>query len=177
MAFTGQIRIFAGKFAPLDWKFCDGSLLKISEYPALFSLVGTIYGGDGVATFGLPDLRGRLPISKGQGPGQTANYALGAKAGTETVTLLPTQIPSHNHSFSVANVPNGAQAPIPNGSTSAGPAAFYIPSDTPNVKMVQLLPASLSYAGEAATQAHDNLMPTMALNYIICINGEYPSFS
>lgn len=175
MALVGQIRVFAGKFAPLDWKFCDGSLLSVSANPALFSLIGTIYGGDGVSTFALPDLRGRLPISKGQGPGQTTNYALGAKAGTETVTLQPAQIPSHNHSFSVANTPGSAQEPVPNGSTSSGPAAYYIPSDTPNVKTVQLLPTCVSSAGQ--NLPHNNLMPTMALNFIICINGEYPSFS
>src|SRR6476620_11735329 len=97
--YIGEIRMFGGNFAPVGWAFCDGSLISISENDALFNLIGTTYGGDGQSTFGLPDLRGRLPVHQGQGTGITQSYVIGELAGVETVTLTTQQIPSHNHAF------------------------------------------------------------------------------
>ena len=95
--FVGEIRMFAGNFAPDDWAFCDGQLLAVSGNDALFSLFGTIYGGDGRTTFGLPDLRGRIPIHEGQAPGQPTNHRLGSKSGQETETVTQNQLPTHTH--------------------------------------------------------------------------------
>lgn len=96
--FIGEIRMFAFGRTPVGWQACDGSLLPISQYDALFALIGTLYGGDGQTTFGVPDLRGRVPIHQGQGPG-LSNYVIGQVAGTETVTVLPTQMPAHTHTL------------------------------------------------------------------------------
>src|SRR5438552_10310906 len=95
--FVGEIRIFAGNFAPAGWMICDGQLLPISENDTLFNLIGTTYGGDGQETFALPDLQGRFPLHQGQGPGISQNYIIGEEAGVETVTLTNQQIPAHNH--------------------------------------------------------------------------------
>src|SRR5881394_307932 len=95
--YIGEIRMFGGNFAPNGWAFCDGSLIAISENDALFNLIGTTYGGDGQNTFALPDLRGRIPVHQGQGPGISQNYTIGEVAGVENVTLTTQQIPSHNH--------------------------------------------------------------------------------
>src|ERR1700755_2878981 len=97
--YVGEIRIFAGNFAPAGWMFCEGELLPISEYETLFNLIGTTYGGDGQETFALPDLQGRAPMHAGQGPGISQNYTLGEQGGVETVTLTTQQIPNHNHAF------------------------------------------------------------------------------
>jgi microcystin-dependent protein len=107
--FLGQVIIFAGNFAPKGWAFCNGQLLAISQYTALFSLLGTTYGGDGRTTFGLPDLRGRVAVSAGQGPG-LSNYTLGEQTGTETVTLSTQQMPQHNHIVNANNNTSGAVA-------------------------------------------------------------------
>src|SRR5258708_6082865 len=97
--YIGEIRMFAGNFAPAGWALCQGQLMPISENDTLFNLIGTTYGGDGQETFGLPDLQGRAPVHQGQGPGLSQNYTIGEKAGVETVTLNTQQIPVHNHSF------------------------------------------------------------------------------
>src|SRR3954451_13550324 len=110
--YIGEIRLFAGNFAPLNWSFCDGSLRAIAQYDALFNLIGTTYGGDGQETFALPDLRGRIPIHVGQGPGISQNYQLGEQAGVETVTITAQTTPIHTHTLvgSTANAtdPNPA---------------------------------------------------------------------
>jgi len=109
--FVGEIRMFAGNFAPRGWAFCDGQLLAVSQNDALFSLLGTIYGGDGRTTFGLPDMRGRTPLHAGQGPG-LSNRRLGAKAGAENVTLTVNQLPSHRHDWQATTALASSQSPV-----------------------------------------------------------------
>ncbi len=175
--FLGEIRVFSGNFAPRNWAFCAGQQLSIAANTALFSLIGTTYGGNGVTTFGLPDLRGRIPVGQGQGLG-LSNYVIGQYAGTETVTLNATQIPQHNH-FAVASQTN-ANAQTPSATVILATATgtnqeFYThtvagkPAPTP----VQFSPQAIGFAGQ--TQPHSNLMPTLALNYIIALAGVYPS--
>jgi microcystin-dependent protein len=109
-AYLGEIRMFSGTFAPAGWQMCNGQLLPISQYTALFSIVGTTYGGNGTQTFSLPDLRGRVPVHQGQGIG-TGNYVLGENGGTESVTLTTTQMPAHTHLVNVDGTGNGQVTP------------------------------------------------------------------
>lgn len=164
--FVGEIRMFAGNFAPRGWAFCDGQLLAVSSNDALFSLLGTIYGGDGRTTFGLPDLRGRIPIHMGTGPG-LSNRRLGAKLGTEQETLTLSQLPSHNHlvkaSNSVGNSKSGPQI-------AAGNLARVYSSEVANI---ELNAASITNTG--GSQSHSNLMPTLCVHFIIALFGIYPS--
>ena len=168
--FTGEIRMFAGNFAPVGWANCDGQLLSVSQNDALFSLFGTIYGGDGRTTFGLPDLRGRVPIHQGQGPG-LANRTLGGKSGSEQVTLTTQQMPSHNHPLQVSTA-NGAGA-NPGGNVLAGSAllegyADEIP-DTP------MSASAISPTG--GSTAHNNMQPYQVIRFIVALFGIYPSRS
>lgn len=160
--YIGEIRMFGGNFAPLGWKFCDGSILAISENDALFNLIGTTYGGDGQETFGLPDLRGRIPVHAG------SNRTLGEMAGTENVTINNSTTPTHNHAFQaytgVANSPNP-------GNNLFGLASqvqmFY--ADTPNKP---LNAATVTNFG--GSQPHDNMMPYQCISFIISLEGIFP---
>lgn len=167
--FVGEIRMFAGNFAPRGWAFCDGQLLAVSQNDALFSLLGTIYGGDGRTTFGLPDLRGRIPIHAGTGPGLSPRR-LGAKLGSEKVTLTVNQLPSHTHviqaSNDVANELTPADTRTP---AQAGTADLY-QSAAPVVNMST---AAVSTLG--GSRSHTNLMPFLCINFIIALFGIYPS--
>jgi microcystin-dependent protein len=168
--YVGEIRMFAGNFAPAGWAFCDGSLLPISENDTLFTLLGTNYGGDGQETFGLPDLRGRLPIHQGQGPG-LSGHVLSEVGGAETVTLLSTQIPQHNHAFLATLSP--ADSPSPQNNmlgVSSNTSVFY--NDLPNVSMLNSM---LSNAG--GNQPHDNFQPYLCVSFIISLFGIYPTAS
>src|ERR1700744_300002 len=111
--YLGEIRAFAGNFAPSGWQLCNGQLMSIAQYEALYTLVGTTYGGDGVTTFGLPDLRGKVLVNQGQAPG-LSNRPLGLKGGTETVTLLLTTLPQHNHSVNASSNPANSNSPTNN---------------------------------------------------------------
>jgi microcystin-dependent protein len=164
----GEIRIFGGNFAPKGWAFCNGQLLNISQNSALFSLLGTTYGGDGRVTFALPDLRGRAPIGFGQGPG-LSSYALGEQGGTEAVTLLVTEMPTHNHALG-ANSANGTSTVAQNNvpATSASRDNQYSP--TVNATMS---PTAIGPAG--GNEPHENRQPYLAMNYIIALEGIYPS--
>lgn len=163
--------MFAGNFAPRGWMFCAGQLLSIAEYTAVFALVGTTYGGDGQVTFGLPDLRGRIPVGTGQGNG-LPSVELGEMSGTESVTLITTQIPPHNHtgvlvaanSSGTGGTPTGTVLAASNSNNiyAAGPASI----NTADV-------VTLSSTGGNAP--HGNIMPSLVLNYIICIEGIFPS--
>lgn len=166
--FVGEIRMFAGNFAPRGWAFCDGQLLAVSQNDALFSLLGTIYGGDGRTTFGLPDLRGRLPIHAGSGPGLSPRR-LGAKGGAENVTLTVNQLPSHTHTFSGSTAP-GTQS-NPAGNVLAGRAGdnTYV-EDTALTAM-----SSSSVSNVGGSRSHTNLMPFLCINFIIALFGIYPS--
>lgn len=163
--FVGEIRLFGFNFAPRGWAFCDGSLLAIAQNTALFSLLGTMYGGDGRTTFGLPDLRGRVPLGFGQGPGLTARTQ-GESAGSETVTLTPPQLPPHGHTVAAASTattknPAGAVPAFTAGGTSYGAA--------PDLSMS---PAMIG--GGGTSQPHPNMQPYLALNWCIALTGIFP---
>jgi len=170
--FVAEIRPWACNFAPVGWAFCQGQILPISQYTALFSLIGTYYGGNGTSNFQLPDLQGRVPMKFGTDPTGN-NYVIGEEAGTETITISSTQMPIHSHTFSGTSQVGGRQHPV-NGSalgTSSGGNFFYGPSSgsttTINVGTVSL------YSG--GNQAHTNLEPFLAINWCIALTGIYPS--
>ena len=171
--FVGEIRMFAGNFAPRSWAFCDGQLLAVSQNDALFSLLGTIYGGDGRTTFGLPDLRGRVPLHAGQGPGLT-NRRLGSKGGSETVTLTTNQIPSHRHTLSAT--PNAGDSMSPVNKVPAltplasGAGRPWYSDETPDTQM-----SSTAFTNSGGSRSHINEMPTLCVNFIIALFGIYPS--
>jgi microcystin-dependent protein len=169
--FIAEIRIFAGDFAPRSWAFCDGQLLPISQNTALFSLIGTTYGGDGRSTTALPNLQGRAPMHPGRGPGLTARR-LGERVGTETVTLVEAQIPSHTHT--ARGTTTNATPDIPPSNTTAlarsGGDRLYKSIPAANADMAS---ATLSTTGGG--QAHTNLQPFLAINFIIALQGLYPS--
>jgi microcystin-dependent protein len=168
--FIGEIRLFGGNFAPVGWATCDGQLLSISQYTALFSILGTTFGGNGTTTFGLPDLRGRAPIHTGAGPG-LAPYALGQAAGTENVQLLANQLPAHTHAL---NAYNGAgNKTTVAGSLLANGAKPDYYSDQP--ASTTLNPAAIGSAGGGAPVSI--LQPYLTVTFIIALQGIYPSRS
>lgn len=161
--YIGEIRMFAGNFAPEGWQFCAGQLLPISEYDALFNLIGTTYGGDGQFTFALPNLCGRVPVHPGTG------FTQGEAAGTETVTLIASQIPLHTHTLR-ANVGFGDSFSPADGvlAESKGGVPRYAPTGG-----VPMSGQAVSVAG--GSQPHANMMPSVAVNYIISLFGIFPS--
>lgn len=166
--FVGEIRMFAGNFAPRGWAFCDGQLLAVSQNDALFSLLGTIYGGDGRTTFGLPDMRGRIPIHAGTGPGLSPRR-LGAKAGAENETLTVNQLPSHGHTMSMSSGP--ANVPNPNNAiVGTNNVIEMFTGDTADVNM-----SSVSIGQVGGSRSHTNMMPYLCVNFIIALFGIYPS--
>jgi microcystin-dependent protein len=173
--FIAEIRIFAGNFAPRSWAFCDGQLLPISQNTALFSLIGITYGGDGRSTMALPDLQGRAPMHPGRGPGLTSRH-LGERTGVENVALSEAQIPSHSHtvrattSSGVGGSPTNTSALARNGGFGD---SIYQSETAQNV--VNLNEAAVSYSGGG--QPHFNMQPYLALNFIIALQGLYPSRS
>ena len=169
--YVGELRIFAGTFAPRGWAFCDGRLLPISQNDALFTLIGTTYGGDGQTTFALPDLRGRIPLGQGQGPGLSPRV-VGQSFGTETVTLLSTQMPAHNHLFTASKTEAASLSPT--GALFASNAVnnFYAPNPG-GVEQQVLSPRTVAAAG--GNQPHNNIMPSTAIHYIIALFGIFPS--
>lgn len=172
--FLGEIRIFAGSYAPANWAFCNGQILPISQYTALFSLLGTQYGGNGTTTFALPNLQGSVPIGQGAGDGLTPR-SVGDTGGSASVLLDMTEIPAHTHTpmgyatDGTTSTPTGnvwAQASVQSrhGKT---PISLFDP--TPNTPMS---PLALGVAG--SSQPHNNVQPCLGLSFIICLNGEYP---
>ena len=168
--FVGEIRMFAGNFAPRGWAFCDGQLLAVSQNDVLFSLFGTTYGGDGRTTFGLPDLRGRVPIHAGSGPG-LSQRRLGAMGGTEAVTLVADQIPSHNHQLKASGDLAGRANPQDNLPAKSAKVELYS-GETPDSA---LSPQATSTVG--GSQSHSNLMPFLCVHFIVALVGIYPSRS
>ena len=162
--YVGEIRIFAGNFAPKDWQFCDGQLLPISENETLFQLIGTTYGGDGQSTFGLPDLRGRLPLHQGNG------RILAETAGTEDVTLTVQQIPVHNHALLASTAFAGDSNPFNRLTATSTGASIY---SAVNGVGVPLHFQALQPTG--GSQPHSNLMPFLCVNFIISLLGIFPS--
>ena len=167
--YVGEIRMFAGSFAPAGWMTCDGQLIPISENDTLFNLIGTTYGGDGQTTFALPNLSGRLPVDMGTSPSTGTNYTIGALAGTSTVTLTTQQIPIHNHPVIADN--NNATtlntAPANSAYGNANPTTVY--SATSTLHPMFNLPV------QGGSQPHDNMMPYQAITFIISMFGVYPS--
>jgi len=166
--FIGEIRMFAGNFAPRGWAFCDGQLLSISQNEALFSLLGTIYGGDGRTTFGLPELRGRIPIHMGSGPGLPPR-SLGSKSGAETVTVTVSQLPAHTHPLQASQ--NTATERHPEGKVFAQTPGVETYSHTGPVASM----GASAVGNTGGSQWHTNLMPFLCINFIIALVGIYPS--
>ena len=166
--FLGEIRAFAGNFAPLGWALCQGQVLPIAENDALFALIGTTYGGDGQTTFALPNLAGRIPIHQGTGPGLTRR-AMGEAGGSEAVALGVQQLPTHNHTAIGAN----------SGADKVGPAGAFWSTDPGGNSGAYSTMAGSQMAGGAigiagGGQAHANLQPFLVLNYIIALEGLFP---
>ncbi len=166
--FVGEIRMFAGNFAPRGWAFCDGQLLAVSQNDALFSLLGTIYGGDGRTTFGLPELRGRVPIHPGTGPGLSPRR-LGAKSGSENETLTTNQLASHTHDWNANKAAATGSAPAGKVLADPSPNRLYRPVD----QTASL--ASNTIVNTGGSRSHTNLMPTLCIHFIIALVGIYPS--
>ncbi|MCX4248096.1 phage tail protein [Paraliomyxa miuraensis] len=165
--FIGQIIMFAGNFAPRGWALCDGQLLPISQNQALFSILGTTYGGDGRTTFALPDLRGRASLHAGSGPGLTPR-SLGQKSGEETVTLTVNQMPSHGHVVNAADTMANVRSPS-NAVLAQEATGAYQNGRTD----VTMNPAMIGNSG--GSQPHDNMQPYLVVNYIIALEGIFPS--
>jgi microcystin-dependent protein len=172
--YVGEVRLFGGNFAPYGWHYCDGSLLSISQYSTLYNLIGTTYGGDGVNTFGLPDLRGRCGVHQGTGPG-LSTYLMGQLLGLEDVTLTINQMPSHPHSFSGTNTATG-------GNANPGTTVALGPAPTGDNIYDGTGGATTLSPGTAVTMAggslpHNNRQQYLAISYIIALEGIYPSQS
>jgi len=167
--FVAEIRIFPFNFAPKGWAFCNGQLLPLSQNTALFSLLGTTYGGNGKSNFALPDLQGRAPMHPGQGPGLSL-HDLGEIGGAETVTLLESEIPAHSHAMRASVDPANAQAPGPTVTLarSAGGAAY----STNTTGLVSMAPQTLAPAG--GDQPHNNLQPYLTFYFNIALQGVFP---
>ncbi len=176
-AYLGQIRIFAGDFAPSGWSLCDGSTLPISGNEALYTLIGTTYGGDGRTNFKLPDLRGRLPLHIGKGPSASTptTYTIGQSVGAETVTLTLANLPAHTHTLNTTQTTANQTSPLgtPLLGTTINP--FYQLSTAPGFATIALNDAALQPAPGGGA-SHNNTMPTLVLNYIICTVGLFPDF-
>lgn len=192
-SFIGQISLFANNYAPRSWAYCDGQLIAISQNNALFSILGTIYGGDGRTTFALPDLQGRVALHAGRGPGLT-DRRLGQKGGGNSVTLTTTQMPSHSHQATLesgssampattvpgtttvpgGNIPATADIEVRGGGQTTG--NIYAPAAAADSN---LSPAAVSgtvtIAHDGGSQAHNNMQPFIGISYVICMFGIYPS--
>lgn len=164
--FLGEIRIFGGNFAPHGWALCQGQVLPIAQNTALFSILGTTYGGNGTTTFALPDLRGRAAMGMGQGPG-LSDRTLGETGGTESVTLINSQLPAHNHSHAVPATNEAATSSRPVGKVPAAGGAY---ADTSDGTM-----AADTTGISGGNQPHNNMQPFITMNYIIALQGIYPS--
>lgn len=181
--FIAQIVMFGGNFAPRGWAFCDGQLLSIAQNTALFSILGTTYGGDGRTTFALPDLRGRAPIHAGTGPGLSTRQ-LGSRSGQETHTLNITEMPSHNHLASSASKFYGQSAAGDDDAISPGvtlasgsnSGSEIFSSSAPNTEMnTNSVTTTTTTLNQGGNQAHNNMQPYLTINYIIALQGIFPT--
>ena len=166
--YVGELRMFAGNFAPAGWMLCSGQLLPIAEYDTLFNLIGTTYGGDGQSTFALPDMQGRLPVHQGTGSG-LSTYVIGQSGGQETVTLTNPQMPIHTHAM-VASADAANQITDANGVVAAPPSLsmyYTAPPDAP------LNASTMTQVG--GSQPHSNFQPYLCINFIISLFGIFPS--
>ncbi len=173
----GEIMLFAGNYAPHHWALCQGTVISVSQYQALFSLISNYYGGDGRTNFALPDLRGRAPIHFGSGPGLT-NYSIGQKFGVETVTLTVNQMPAHKHTARAANTDGNKTSPIGNiwAKTATGAFNQIYKTTAPGTQIpnqVDMSDQTIQKTGRNAP--HTNISPCIAMNYCIALYGNYPS--
>lgn len=167
--FVAEIRIVGFNFAPKGWAFCDGQILPISQNTALFSLLGTTYGGNGQSIFALPNLQGRSVMQPGQGPGLSLRD-LGETGGSETVTLLESEIPSHSHALNANALPGSATLAAPTqGLSRSGGGSAYKATPTPTAPM-----AGQAVTPNGGSQPHNNMMPYLTMNYIIALQGVFP---
>lgn len=162
--YVGEIRMFSGNYAPQGWHFCDGSVLNINQYEVLYTLIGTMYGGDGKTNFKLPDLRGRLPIHA------SSAYPIGQMGGSEKVTLVQSELPAHTHVANANNLASESTSSSPEGQYWGYSPITSYQSGAPNVTMS---PSAVSAVG--GNQPHDNIMPSAAVSFIIALQGNYPS--
>jgi microcystin-dependent protein len=163
--YVGEIRMFAGNFAPAGWAMCQGQLMPISQQETLFNLIGTTYGGDGQETFGIPNFSGRIPIHMGTGSG-LSTYQIGESAGVESVTLTVQQIPQHNHA-AMCNTAAGNQNSPSNGIWAQSSSGQY-GTGAPNTNMAALQPAG-------GSQPHENMMPYLCVSFILSLFGIFPT--
>jgi microcystin-dependent protein len=170
--FLAEVRIFTGGFAPKGWALCDGQLLPISQNTALFSLLGTTYGGNGTSNFALPNLQGCAPMQAGQGPGLSLRD-LGETAGEQTVTLLQTEMPSHTHTAMAVSAGGGTNSPV--NAAWAGGGRGAPPMYAPAANLVAMSPFATSIAG--GNLPHNNMMPFLGLTFIIALQGVFPARS
>jgi len=169
--YQGEIRMFAGTFAPFQWAFCNHQILSISEYQALYAILGTTYGGDGRTSFALPEMRGRIPVGQGQGPG-LSNRVVGQMFGRETVTLTTNELPSHTHTLYASASAQSTTNPISASfATINGDGEFYAVGAT-NAELTQSSTDAVKANGGG--QAHDNIQPSLVVNYIIAMQGLFP---
>ena len=175
----GEIRMFAGTFSPRSWAFCQGQLMSIAQNTALFAILGTTYGGDGQTTFGLPDFRGRVAVGTGQGPG-LSNYDLGQVGGNESTTLLVGNMASHNHAFSATagmachGAAGNADSPVTNIPAGSASEENYTAASAADGNMAPFtVTGSTGPAG--SSQPFDNIQPYLAMNFVICLEGIFPS--
>lgn len=174
--FVGEVRLFGGNFAPVGWALCQGQLIAITSNEALFNLIGTTYGGDGQSTFGLPNLQGRVPIHQGQGTG-LSNYVIGQIAGNENITLTSAQLPVHNHKLNAtttaATTHTVGPTVLPAQPTATNAKLYTTQVASPNLTVEQMSARAVGVGG--GSQPHDNLMPLLVINYIIALQGVFPT--
>lgn len=170
--YVGEIRLLPYSFAPVGWLDCDGRLLSISEYELLYALLGTLYGGDGQTTFGLPDLRGRVPLHVGTGQGLTPR-TLGELGGTETVTLTPGQMPAHSHAYAATSATAGSSTPGASVQLGAVNGDTVYTSDITGLTSADMAANMITPSG--GSQPHDNTMPTLTVRFCIATDGVFPS--
>ncbi|MDG3442896.1 phage tail protein [Nitrospirillum amazonense] len=176
--FLGEIRIFAGPYVPVDWAACDGSTQSLSQNQALFALIGTTYGGNGVTNFNLPDYRGRTPIGQGQGTGLTSRV-LGQSGGTETVTLTQANTPAHTHGFSASTATgsdlNASGNLVASYTATTSIKGLYTSDTTATTVQLETGVITSALGSGGGTVPHNNMMPFIAVGYIMAIQGIYPS--
>lgn len=173
-AYIGEIRVFAGNFAPRGWALCNGQLMSITQNTALYSILGVQYGGDGKTTFALPNLMGAVPVGQGAGPGLTPR-TVGQQVGSSTVTLLQSEMPAHTHTPQAINQPSNSNDAINHywaetPAVGRGKVQKQLYNSVPNTPMSSF---ALSVAG--GSQPHNNMQPFLAMNFIICLEGEFPT--
>ncbi len=182
-AFIGEIRLFTGNYAPENWHICDGSLLNINQYSTLYAVIGTVYGGNGTTTFGIPQLQGVVPIHQGQGVGLSPR-SMGQTGGATAVALSTANLPAHSHTFSATTNAATSASLNPNSTLAAvQPAAngdkraFYLPGTGTTGTLAPFTLATGAVGPVGGSQPHPNVMPTFTLNYIIALNGIFPQQS